>query len=186
MPYRIILLVCILSCSACTLIQRTAEIPAHAWRSLISNEERSKPVDPVALQNDLLQFADTFITSTSQALEHLKKPDGSAISRFDRVKLKSRLTTDMLSLVSSSNQVGNLVETLVYVESLRINIEAYWLPRANNMDELPLLAVLRQREANLRDAKRREKLSRVLGKRALNTFHPRSFNARLFSRSNLE
>jgi hypothetical protein len=154
MHTRIILLACMLTCSACTLIQRTAELPAHAWRSLISNEERSKPVDPVALQNDLLQFADTFITSTSQALEQLKKPDGSAISRFDRVKLKSRLTTDMLSLVSGSNQVGNLVETLVYIESLRISIEAYWLPSTNNMDELPLLAVLRQREANLREIAR--------------------------------
>ena len=32
-----------------------------------------------------------------------------------------------------------------------------------------------------RRAKRREKLSRVLGKRALKTFHPRSFNARLLA-----
>jgi len=30
-------------------------------------------------------------------------------------------------------------------------------------------------------AKRREKLSRVLGKRALKSFHPRSFNARLLA-----
>jgi hypothetical protein len=33
----------------------------------------------------------------------------------------------------------------------------------------------------LEAAKRREKLSRVLGKRALKTFHPRSFNARLLA-----
>ena len=111
----------------------------------------SKPVDTVALQNDLLQFADTFITSVSQALEHLKKPDGSAINRFDQVRLKSRLTTDMIALVSGSNQLGNLVEALVYVESLRIGIEATWLPSANNINELPLLTVLRQRQDNLEE-----------------------------------
>jgi hypothetical protein len=114
----------------------------------------SKPVDTVALQNDLLQFADTFITSVSQALEHLKKPDGSAINRFDQVRLKSRLTTDMIALVSGSNQLGNLVEALVYVESLRIGIEATWLPSANNINELPLLTVLRQRQDNLREIAR--------------------------------
>lgn len=111
----------------------------------------SKPVDTVALQNDLLQFADTFITSVSQALEHLKKPDGSAINRFDQVRLKSRLTTDMIALVSGSNQLGNLVEALVYVESLRISIESTWLPSANNINELPLLTVLRQRQDNLEE-----------------------------------
>jgi len=114
----------------------------------------SKPVDTVALQNDLLQFADTFITSVSQALEHLKKPDGSAINRFDQVRLKSRLTTDMIALVSGSNQLGNLVEALVYVESLRISIESTWLPSANNINELPLLTVLRQRQDNLREIAR--------------------------------
>lgn len=114
----------------------------------------SKPVDTVALQNDLLQFADTFITSVSQALEHLKKPDGSAINRFDQVRLKSRLTTDMIALVSGSNQLGNLVEALVYVESLRIGIEATWLPSANNINELPLLTVLRQRQDNLKEIAR--------------------------------
>ena len=138
----------------CTLIQRVVEAPANAARSIFSGGDTVSPVDPVALQNDLLQFADTFITSVSQTLEHLKKPDGSAINRFDKVKLKSRLTTDMLALVSGSNQVGNLVETLVYVESLRISIETYWLPGANNIDELPLLDVLRQREANLREIAR--------------------------------
>lgn len=114
----------------------------------------SKPVDTVALQNDLLQFADTFITSVSQALEHLKKPDGSAINRFDQVRLKSRLTTDMIALVSGSNQLGNLVEALVYVESLRISIESTWLPSANNINELPLLTVLRQRQDNLKEIAR--------------------------------
>lgn len=140
--------------AGCTLIQRTIEMPAHAARSIFADGDAVSPVDPVALQNDLLQFADTFITSVSQTLEKLKKPDGSAINRFDKVKLKSRLTTDMLALVSGSNQVGNLVETLVYVESLRISIETYWLPGANNIDELPLLDVLRQREANLREIAR--------------------------------
>lgn len=150
---RLILLVWLISVAGCTLIQRTFEMPANAARSIFAGGQ-TKPVDPVALQNDLLQFADTFITSVSQSLEHLKKPDGSAINRFDQVKLKSRLTTDMLALVSGSNQVGNLVETLVYVESLRISIESYWLPSANNIDELPLLNVLRQREANLREIAR--------------------------------
>jgi hypothetical protein len=140
--------------SGCTLIQRAVEIPSNAVRSLFSAAEIRKTVDPVALQNDLLQFADTFLTSTSLAIERLKKPDGSSISRFEQVKLKSRLTTDMLSLVSGSNQVGNLVETLVYIESVRISIEDYWLPSANGIEELPLLSVIRQREENLREIAR--------------------------------
>ena len=151
---RVILLSWFISFSGCTLIQRAVEIPSNAVRSLFSAVEVRKTVDPVALQNDLLQFADTFLTSTSLAIERLKKPDGSTISRFEQVKLKSRLTTDMLSLVSGSNQVGNLVETLVYIESVRISIEDYWLPSANGIEELPLLAVIKQREENLREIAR--------------------------------
>lgn len=151
---RLMLLAGFIGLAGCTLIQRAFEIPANAARSIFSGGDMSKPVDTVALQNDLLQFADTFITSVSQALEHLKKPDGSAINRFDQVRLKSRLTTDMIALVSGSNQLGNLVEALVYVESLRISIESTWLPSANNINELPLLTVLRQRQDNLKEIAR--------------------------------
>ena len=151
---RLILLAWLIGFTGCTLIQRAVEVPVKAARSALSGKDTGNQVDTVALQNDLLQFADTFITSVSQALEQLKKPDGSPINRFDKVKLKSRLTNDMLALVSGSNQVGNLVETLVWVESLRISIETYWLPSTNNIDELPLLNVLRQREANLKEIAR--------------------------------
>ncbi|MFM2005244.1 MAG: hypothetical protein RLZZ09_899, partial [Pseudomonadota bacterium] len=146
---RLTLLAGFIGLVGCTLVQRAVEIPTNAARSIFFAGDMSKPVDPVALQNHLLQFADTFITSVSQTLDQLKKPDGSAINRFDQVKLKSRFTTDMIALVSGSNQVGNLVETLVYVESLRISIESTWLPSANNINELPLLSALRQLEDNL-------------------------------------
>jgi hypothetical protein len=148
---RLFLLAWVISLSGCTLIERAVELPTQAARSIFFAGGMSKPVDPVALQNHLLQFADTFITSVTQTLDQLKKPDGSAINRYDQVKLKSRLTTDMIALVSGSNQIGNLVETLVYVESLRISIESTALPSAKNFNVLPLLIVLRQREDNLKE-----------------------------------
>jgi hypothetical protein len=148
---RLILLGWVISLAGCTLIERAVELPTQAARSVFFAGGMSKPVDPVALQNHLLQFADTFITSVTQTLDQLKKPDGSAINRYDQVKLKSRLTTDMIALVSGSNQIGNLVETLVYVESLRISIESTALPSAKNFNVLPLLIVLRQREDNLKE-----------------------------------
>lgn len=153
-PHRVTLLAWFVCFCGCTLVQRTVEIPSNAVRTLFSAVEIRKTVDPVALQNDLLQFADTFISSTSLAIERLKKPDDSSISRFDQVKLKSRLTNDILSLMSGSNQVGNLVETLVYVESVRISIEEYWLPSANGIHELPLLSVIKQRQESLQEIAR--------------------------------
>jgi hypothetical protein len=148
---RLFLLGWVISLAGCTLIERAVELPTQAARSVFFAGGMSKPVDPVALQNHLLQFADTFITSVTQTLDQLKKPDGSGINRYEQVKLKSRLTTDMIALVSGSNQVGNLVETLVYVESLRISIESTALPSAKNINVLPLLIVLRQREDNLKE-----------------------------------
>ncbi len=138
----------------CTLIQRVAVIPAEAVRSLFFAVEAKQVVDPVALQDDLLEFADTFITTTTLAVERLTRPDGTIIGRFDQVRLKNRLMTDMLSLVSGSNQLANLVQTMVYVTSVRISIEDYWLPSANGISELPLLTVLREREAGLNELAR--------------------------------
>jgi hypothetical protein len=40
---------------------------------------------------------------------------------------------------------------------------------------------LKKHDVSFNDAKRRAKLSRVLGKRALKSFHPRLFNDRLFA-----
>lgn len=56
--------------------------------------------------------------------------------------------------------------TVVFVVSIKYVL---FIMRADNQGEGGIIA------------KRREKLSRVLGKRALKTFHPRSFNARLLA-----
>ena len=150
--FRLVFLLAGLSLmGACTLIERVVEIPAQAVRSLFSAVDLGKSVDPVALQDDLLQFADIFITTTTQAIEQVKQADGSPISQFDQARLKGRLTMDMLSLVSGSNQVGNLVEMIVYVGSVRITLQDYWLPSTNGFEEMPLLNVIKEREASLQE-----------------------------------
>lgn len=113
--------------AGCTLIQKTTQLPVQAIRSLPFLHESSRVYDPVSLQETLLRFADNYIISTIIAVDSLKH-DGKPLNREFVVVSKIRLTSDIVSLVTGSNSLNNLISTLIYAKSFRKSIDEYWAP----------------------------------------------------------
>lgn len=121
------LIALILLMSACTLIQKAAELPIVAVRSIQFGSDHDRTYDPVSLQETLLRFADNFILSASMATESLKH-NGVPVEREFLVLAKVRLSSDMIALVTGSNSLNNLISTLIYIKSMRMSIDEYWRP----------------------------------------------------------
>ncbi|MEN9680428.1 MAG: hypothetical protein RLZZ627_321 [Pseudomonadota bacterium] len=127
-PLRIAgLIALILLWSGCTLIQKAAELPIVAVRSIQFGNDHDRTYDPVSLQETLLRFADNFILSASLATESLKH-NGVPVEREFMVLAKVRLSSDMIALVTGSNSLNNLISTLIYTKSMRMSIDEYWRP----------------------------------------------------------
>ncbi|QFY43703.1 hypothetical protein F6R98_14590 [Candidatus Methylospira mobilis] len=129
-------------------MQKAVEWPVKNMNELFTAQTPAKPVDLVALQDSLLRFTDSYVGSVSQSTGKLKR-DGVALSREQQVALNLKLTSDMLSLATSANSLINLINMVVYVSTMRIMVGENWTPSQNGMDEMPLLAVLRDREENI-------------------------------------
>jgi hypothetical protein len=150
--------------NACTLIQKTAELPLIAVRSIPFGND-SKTYDPVSLQETLLRFADNYINSVSTATDVLKR-NGIPVDREFQVLAKVRLTSDMVALVTGSNSLNNLISTLIYTQSLRRSIEDYWRP-VHFGDSVGLMAkVLAERGRELEDY-----AAQILTPQQLNELH---------------
>jgi DNA uptake protein ComE-like DNA-binding protein len=121
------LIALLLLMSACTLIQKAAELPIVAVRSIQFGSDHDRTYDPVSLQETLLRFADNFILSASIATESLKR-NGVPVEREFMVLAKVRLSSDMIALVTGSNSLNNLISTLIYTKSMRMSIDEYWRP----------------------------------------------------------
>jgi hypothetical protein len=131
MTQRPLIVVCVVlaiqAISGCTLIQKTTQLPVQAIRSLPFLHDSSRVYDPVSLQETLLRFADNYIISTIISVDSLKQ-DGKPLERDFIVLAKIRLTSDIVSLVTGSNSLNNLISTLIYAKSLRKSIDDYWAP----------------------------------------------------------
>jgi hypothetical protein len=133
--------------SACTLIQKTAELPLVAVRSIPFGKE-SKTYDPVSLQETLLRFSDNFITSITTATDGLKR-NGQPVDREFLVLARVRLTSDLIALVTGSNSLNNLISLLIYTQSLRKSIDDYWMPVHFGDSVRPMAKILDDRGREL-------------------------------------
>jgi len=136
--------------SACTLIQKAAEFPIAAVRSIPWGADRDRTYDPVSLQETLLRFADNFIISASLATESLKR-NGVPVEREFMVLAKVRLSSDMIALVTGSNSLNNLISTLIYTKSMRLSIDEYWRPKQFGDSAIPMAKVLDERTRELEE-----------------------------------
>ncbi len=144
------LMALLISLSACTLIQKAAELPVAAIRSIPFGTDRDRTYDPVSLQETLLRFADNFIISASLATESLKR-NGVPVEREFIVIAKVRLSSDMIALVTGSNSLNNLISTLIYTKSMRLSIDEYWRPVQFGDSALPMAKVLDERNRELEE-----------------------------------
>lgn len=134
--------------TGCTLIKKAVELPTQGMRELITGLTPAKPIDLVALQDSLLRYADVYILSISRSIDKLEL-DGKPMSREQQVTYKLRFISDMMSLATGANALGNLINMVIYVSTMRTSIQEYWMPNENGISEIPLLNILRASEENI-------------------------------------
>ena len=139
------MLTCLPSCS---LIKTTVDLPFRMVKAVLPGGRETEPVDPVALQEDMLRFADNLVASVSVAVEKLQK-DGQPIQRAELLRIKLSLTTDVYGLATGSNALANMVGLTVLASVARSRVEDYWMPKVYGNSAEPTLNALRLREQEI-------------------------------------
>lgn len=138
----------LLGASGCSLIETTVDLPVRAVKAVLPGGVETEPVDPVDLQEDMLRFADNFVTSTSGAIERLQR-DGKPIPREESLSIKITLATDVYGLASGSNALANLVSLTVLASGARWRVQDYWLPKVYGLSAEHMLKTLETRESEI-------------------------------------
>ena len=134
--------------AACTLVSKTVELPFEAVRAVIPGAENLEPINPVDLQEEMLRFADHFMESTIKASSTLQR-NGQAIDHSELVKIKVRLTSETLAMVTTSNSIGTLIDLLMMTSAARMWVEDHWMPKVYGDSAKPLLQALSEREKEI-------------------------------------
>ena len=135
--------------NACTLIERTAELPYVAVATVAHEfSGGSATYDPVELQENILRYAGTFINAVIDGTEKLEK-NGQPVSREFMVLARLRMASDVVSLATGSNSLSNLISLMIYTRSIRISLDEFWGPKEFGDSVRPLLSRVREREKNI-------------------------------------
>jgi hypothetical protein len=134
--------------SGCSLLRNTVELPVRAAEAMIPGIEQTESVDPVELQEQLLRFADNFISATLVSAEKLRR-DGQPVGRAELLEIKLMLASEALAMATGANALANLVDLVVLTSVARIRVEDYWRPRVYGDSALPMLNALRTRESQI-------------------------------------
>ena len=134
--------------TACTLVSAVASGPEYGARYIAQIFGSTNQVDPVAVQDDLLRFADDFISTESIAISELVAA-GAKMDRYKEVKLKMQYASDMLTLATGSNPIGDLINVVVYITSLKESLEQHWLAINTTVPGQPVLSAIRSSEKDI-------------------------------------
>lgn len=132
----------------CSLIKTTVDLPFRAVKAVLPGGRETEPVDPVALQEDMLRFADNMVASVSMAVEKLQR-EGQPIQRAELLRIKLSVATDVYGLASGSNALANMVGMTVLTSVARSRVEDYWLPKVYGVSAEPALNAVRAREKEI-------------------------------------
>ena len=132
----------------CSLLQQTVDLPFRAVKAILPGGAETEPVDPVALQEDMLRYADHFVITTTKAAESLQR-DGQPIKRSELLTIKVALTSDIYGLATGSNALANLVGLTVLASGARWRVQDYWLPKVYGTSARHILKTLENREEDI-------------------------------------
>lgn len=132
--------------AGCSLVRSTVEMPFRAIGTVIPGLEQPAPFDPIELQEQLLRFADNFITATVPRVERLRRDD-RPIDRAEALNLKLALSSDALAVATGSNALVSLVDMMVLTTVTHIRVENYWLPKVYGESARSILEALRAQES---------------------------------------
>ncbi len=169
--------------TGCSLIKTTMDLPFRAVKAVLPGGRETAPVDPVALQEEMLKFADNFEVSTTAAAGKLQK-NGQPIGRTELLTIKVVLASDVYGLATGPNALANLVGLTVMVGGARSRVQHYWLPKVYGNSAQPMLDALRAREQQIWTIANRVLMPDMQAelRAAIDTWeknrHPRSVNCR--------
>jgi hypothetical protein len=118
--------VLLLAAAGCRTTEAVVAIPGktvHAVAS-IGKEAPPPPVDPVAVQQDVLRFADEFTAHMNFGIDKLRQ-DGRPLDRTEVLRWKIAFGTDICTIASGPNAVVNLLDLTVLASVTRAAAEGY-------------------------------------------------------------
>lgn len=133
---------------SCTLVSAVASGPENGVRYIAHLLDSSNPVDPVAVQEDLLRFADDFISTESVAISEYVATGGH-MDRYKEVKMKLAYATDMMTLATGSNPLADLVNVVVYMSTLKDRLQEHWTRANARVPGTPVLHAIASAERDI-------------------------------------
>jgi hypothetical protein len=132
----------------CRLVQRATEVPGQAVHAVTPGMKEKDRVDPVEVQQKLLQFADEFSTRMIIGVEQLRRGT-TALDPAEVLQWKIALVTETCAIASGPNAVANLLDMTVFVTVTRAALEEHWQPKVFGDSAGPMLESCRNAETNI-------------------------------------
>ena len=127
-----------------------AHNPASAEEGGSSRHESLKAMDPVRIQGDILGFADRFVTAMVDDYDELERSAPTQQAKDIAHKLKTDMALGAISNAVNARPITGLMDMLVMVHLQRRIAEGDWMNKTFGADALPLVAALKQQEADIR------------------------------------
>lgn len=140
------LLLILLAATGCSSLVRVAEYPLRKLAE--ETEPATRPLTPVALQDQLMRFADRYhsavIAATAKLRENGRPPDPARL-----LLMRLRYTEDLYAVATGPNPLANLLDMVVVVSMTRMQMQDYWMPVKFGSSATTLLTILRQQEKEI-------------------------------------
>jgi hypothetical protein len=134
--------------AGCKVMQTAADVPGHAVSAVTPESKKEKPVDPVAVQQNLLRFADEFSMQLILGTEKLRRANDS-FSAVETLQWKIAFSSETCAIASGPNAIVNQLDMTVFVSLLRIAIEEQWLKVRFGESARPLVEICQNSEADI-------------------------------------
>ena len=138
----------VLAVPACKLVKTTTELPGRAISTITPGQKGRPAVDPVALQEVLLRFADEFSASVVAGADQLRRgtnaPDPAEVLQW-----KIAFVTQTCSIASGPSAIADLLDMTVFVTVTRAGLEDHWAPKMFGESARSLVKDCRNAETNI-------------------------------------
>lgn len=132
----------------CNIIQKAADVPGQAVRTVTPAAKAEPAADLVDVQQTLMRVADEFFSRMAVGVDKLLRGP-APLEQAENLRWKIAIGTAACSLVSGPNTVANLLDMTVYVTEARLALEEHWQPQVFGGSAAALLESCRMAEAEL-------------------------------------
>jgi hypothetical protein len=134
--------------SGCRLVQSAVDVPGQTVRAVTPDKKDKRAVDPVAVQQTLLRFANEFSTRMILGVDKLRRGT-NALDPSETLQWKIALDTETCSIASGPNAVANLLDMTIFVTVTQMALEEHWQPKVFGESALPMLESSRNAEKEI-------------------------------------